>query len=62
MKEKLGTRFAVTYEEGGIIAPITQILTDKETGVQYLVYCPMGGAAGMTVLIDQNGKPLLYRG
>lgn len=33
------------------------IVYDKETGVQYFV---MDGA--MTVIVDVNGKPLLYKG
>ncbi len=51
-------RFVVTFREGRAV-PFTQILTDKVTGVQYLVHCPMSGAAAMSVLVDQEGKPLL---
>ncbi|WP_143462218.1 DUF6440 family protein [Levilactobacillus enshiensis] len=38
-----------------------QIITDKETGVQYLLgmYSTLG--SGMTVLVDQAGKPLLKK-
>lgn len=60
MAEKRGTRFAVIYQEATIV-PLTQILVDKETGIQYLVHCPLAGAAGMTVLLGQDGKPLLYK-
>ena len=60
MKEKPGTRFTVTYKEEGFVTN-TQILTDKETGVQYLIHCPYGQAIGMTVLVDRDGRPLLYR-
>ncbi|WP_203640534.1 DUF6440 family protein [Levilactobacillus andaensis] len=39
-----------------------QIITDKETGVQYLLgmYATLG--SGMTVLVDKDGKPLLKEG
>ena len=40
-------------------AALIQVITDKETGVQYLlaVYPNMG--SGLTVLVDKDGKPLL---
>ena len=33
---------------------------DTETGVQYL-YHSAGYSGGLTVLVDAEGKPLLYR-
>ena len=33
---------------------------DTQTGVQYLLHYN-GNAAGLTVLVDAEGKPLLYR-
>lgn len=40
-------------------ATTVQVITDKETGVQYLLgmYATLG--SGMTVLVDAEGKPLL---
>lgn len=35
-----------------------RILRDNETGVQYLLL-QEGYGAGLTVLVDQDGKPLL---
>ena len=35
-----------------------EIWVDKETGVNYL-YHQSGYAGGMTVLLDQNGKPVI---
>ncbi len=61
IKQKMGTRFEETYQEGNFTS-LTQILTDKETGVQYLMHCPFGQSIGLTVLVDRDGKPLLYRG
>jgi len=42
-------------------ATTVQIITDKETGVQYLLgmYATLG--SGMTVLVDADGKPLLKK-
>lgn len=37
-----------------------EVWVDTETGVQYL-YRTCGNAGGMTVLVDAEGKPLLYR-
>lgn len=41
-----------------------KIVVDRETGVQYLWYASKimnAGMGGLTVLVDQNGKPLLYK-
>lgn len=53
MKEK---RFEILYSQGAI--DVVRILLDTETGVQYL-QTQNGYAGGLTVLLDQNGKPLL---
>jgi hypothetical protein len=37
----------------------TQIITDKETGVQYLLAISPAMGSGITVLVDGEGKPLL---
>jgi len=34
-----------------------EILRDKQTGVMYMYRAAMGGA-GLTVLVDKDGKPL----
>ena len=36
----------------------TKIITDTETGVQYL-FAYWGNAGGITLLVDKDGKPLL---
>ncbi|AYM01634.1 DUF6440 family protein [Levilactobacillus yiduensis] len=57
-KEKPANRFEVeTPKTDG--ATTVQIITDRETGVQYLLgmYATLG--SGMTVLVDAEGKPLL---
>ena len=38
-----------------------EIITDKETGVQYL-FAHGNREAGLTVLVDENGKPIVDRG
>lgn len=40
-------------------ASLIQIITDKETGVQYLLAVYPNLGSGLTVLIDKDGKPLL---
>jgi len=54
-KEK---RFEKVYSQGGLNQ--NEIWTDTETGVQYLFHCA-GYAGGMCVLVDAEGKPILYR-
>ena len=54
-KEK---RFVKIYSQGGFADNYMQIWVDKETGVNYL-YSASGYAGGLTVLLDQNGKPVV---
>lgn len=55
-KEK---RFEVVYTEGGINK--ISIIRDLETGVHYLETNNAGYAGGLTVLLDENGKPLIKK-
>ena len=55
-KEK---RFEKVHSEDGFLAAM-EIWADTQTGVQYLVHVAGSGAA-MTVLVDAEGKPILYR-
>ena len=38
----------------------TEILVDKETGVNYLFHSS-GYAGGLTVLLDKEGKPIITK-
>ncbi|MCJ2162545.1 DUF6440 family protein [Lentilactobacillus kefiri] len=54
-------RFISTKLEGTDSGNLVSIITDTETGVQYL---SIGGGGvstggGVTVLVDKDGKPLL---
>lgn len=40
-------------------AQMMDIITDKTTGVQYILGIYPGMGSGMTVLVDKDGKPLL---
>ena len=51
-KEK---RFEKVYSQG---AGSTQIIVDKETGVNYL-YHSGGYGGGLTPLLDREGKPII---
>ena len=48
-------RFIKVYSQG---AGSTEILVDKETGVNYLFHSS-GYAGGLTVLLDSEGKPIV---
>ena len=37
----------------------SEVLVDTQTGVQYL-YHAVGNSGGLTLLVDAEGKPLLY--
>lgn len=56
-KEK---RFIKVHEEGKFM-DIHQIYVDKKTGVNYLFHYN-GNAAGLCVLVDRDGKPLVTYG
>ena len=49
-------RFEKVYSQGQI--NVTEILVDKETGVNY-VFHTSGNAGGMTPLLDREGKPVV---
>lgn len=42
-------------------ATMTQIITDTHTGVQYLLAIYPSFGAGLTVLLDAEGKPLVKK-
>lgn len=50
------------FENTGSDVDSIRIITDTETGVQYLYVCDRrwgyGGMGGLTVLVDADGKPL----
>ena len=51
-------RFIKVMEESAFISS-NEVLVDTQTGVQYLYPCA-GQSGGLTVLVDAEGKPLLY--
>lgn len=51
-------RFEKIYSQG--VIDVTEIWVDKETGVQY-VFHRDGNAAGLTPLLDRDGKPAVTR-
>lgn len=52
----MAKRFEIS-EKGGLMEG-TRIIVDTETGVQYLM-AHWTNVGGLTVLVDQDGKPLL---
>ena len=59
MAKKGNERFVKVLDESGIIT-CSEVWVDTQTGVQYL-YHASGNSGGLTVLVDVEGKPLLYR-
>lgn len=52
-------RFIKVMEDSGFVSS-NEVLVDTQTGVQYL-YHAVGNSGGLTLLVDAEGKPLLYR-
>lgn len=53
-------RFVVVHRDGSSLKDegIRQILVDRETGVNYLMW-KSGYGAGITPLLDREGKPVI---
>ncbi|MFH5835753.1 DUF6440 family protein [Proteiniclasticum sp. C24MP] len=49
-------RFVRTYIQGRV--NVMEIWVDRETGVNY-IYHAAGYSGGLTVLLDQDGKPVV---
>lgn len=56
MKKNENNRFEQVYVQGKLTS--MEIWVDKETGVNYL-FRQSGYAAGLTVLLDKDGKPVV---
>ena len=56
-------RFVVTEKEGSQMkeAGVMQVIVDTETGVNYL-FVKSGYGAGLTPLLDSEGKPIVTKG
>ena len=59
MAKKETGRFVKVLEESGIITS-SEVWVDTQTGVQYL-YHASGSSGGLTVVVNAEGRPLLYR-
>lgn len=57
---KKDTRFIKVEEDGGFFNGANEVWVDTQTGVQYLYHCA-GNSGGMCMLVDAEGRPLLYR-
>lgn len=51
-------RFYIKESEGSAFGIKTYILVDRSTGVNYL-FTKSGYGAGLTVLVDENGMPII---
>lgn len=59
MAKKKDGRFVKVLEEGCLLGG-SEIWVDTQTGVQYF-YHSAGNSGGMCMLVDAEGRPLLYR-
>ncbi len=57
-----GSRFVVVFKDGSSLRDegVRQIIVDKETGVQYLVW-KSGYGAGITPLLDSQGRVIVSK-
>ena len=53
---KATDRFIKTYSQGKLV--VTEILVDRDTGVNYLYHCTTY-TGGLTPLLDRDGKPVV---
>ncbi len=53
-------RFVELFREGNELTELKKVIMDVETGVNYLVW-KSGNAAGITPLLDSDGKPLVIK-
>lgn len=53
-----GKRFVKIFSQSGFVNNTFEIYVDRETGVNYL-YAAAGYGAGLTVLLDRDGKPVI---
>ena len=55
-KREKNERFEIVYHQG--VANRTEILVDKETGVNYIFHAS-GYSGGLSPLLDRDGKPII---
>ena len=53
-------RFEIKEYEGGVFSNQFSVIVDNNTGVNYL-FVKSGYGAGLTPLLDENGKPLITK-
>ena len=60
MAEKKEERFVKILSEGSSFGEVRMLYVDKVTGVTYL-FVKSGYGAGITPLLDADGKPVITR-
>lgn len=60
MKADKNERFVRILLEGSAFGEVRMLYVDKETGVTYL-FIKSGYGAGLTPLLDSEGKPVITR-
>ena len=57
MAKEKNQRFVRILDASGFVTA-NELWVDRQTGVTYLFHCN-GNSAGLTVLVDANGKPVI---
>ncbi len=62
MSKKKDTRFVTVEKYGSQLSDegVKYVMVDRETGVNYL-FVKSGYGAGLTPLLDRDGKPVISR-
>ena len=55
---KKESRFAEVFTEGSVMTDSSTLFVDRETGVTYL-FIKSGYGAGLTPMLDKDGKPVI---
>ncbi len=55
-------KFLLVHEERVKDVGTLTVLADKETGTQYLYVISGTSQAGLTVMMDEDGRPKIYKG
>lgn len=59
--KEISDRFVETYFQSNGLYGDVRIVVDRETGVAYLIN-DIANGGGLTVMVDENGKPLIWEG
>lgn len=59
VEANMSGRFKIEHAEAVNLYDELTVISDSETGVMYLIYDGDDYDGGITVMVDENGKPLI---